>query len=63
MWRHAGCLVEDAAGPVSIFFITAVTDTSDRLHCELVHILFLQTHQETDRFFAASVVALHLEAG
>ena len=27
---------------------------SGRLHCELVCILLLQTHRETDRFFAAS---------
>ena len=34
----------------------AVTNTTPgRLHCELVRILFLQTHRETDyRFFAAA---------
>jgi hypothetical protein len=34
----------------------AVSATSGRLHCELVRILFLQAHRETDRFFAASGV-------
>jgi hypothetical protein len=42
----------------SISFITAVATTSDRLHSELVQILFLQAHLETDRsaFSAASGV-------
>ena len=30
--------------------------TSGRLHCEFVRLLFLQTHRETDRFFAGSGV-------
>ncbi len=34
--------------------MTPITSTSDRLHSEFVSILFLQTHRETDRFFAAS---------
>ena len=41
-----------------IAFIPAVSSTSIRLHCELVCILFLQSHRETDRFFAASGVQL-----
>jgi len=32
-----------------ISFMTAVTTTSDRLHCELVRILFLQTHEGNRR--------------
>jgi hypothetical protein len=40
----------------SISFMPAVATTSGRLHCELVRILFLQAHRETDRFFAASGV-------
>ena len=40
----------------SISFMPAVAATSGRLHCELVRILFLQAHRETDRFFAASGV-------
>jgi hypothetical protein len=36
----------------------AVASTSDRLHFELLRILFLQAHRETDRFFAASGVQL-----
>jgi hypothetical protein len=36
----------------------AVASTSGRLHCELVRLFFLQAHQETDRFLAASGVQL-----
>ena len=35
----------------AISFVPAVASTFDRLHCELVRILFLQTHWETDCFF------------
>ncbi len=38
--------------------MTAIVSTSDRLHSEFVRLLFLQTHRETDRFFAASGVQL-----
>ncbi len=34
----------------------AIASTSGRLHSEFVRLLFLQTHRETDRFFAASGV-------
>ncbi len=37
-------------------FIPAITSTSDLLHREFIRISFLQTHRETDRFFAASGV-------
>ena len=40
----------------SIAFMSAVSSTSGRLLCELVRILFLQAHRETDLFFAASGV-------
>jgi hypothetical protein len=40
----------------SISSIPTVATTSGRLHCELVPTLFLQTHGQTDRFFAASGV-------
>jgi hypothetical protein len=36
----------------------AIASTSGRLHSEFVRLLFLKTHQETDRFFAASGVQL-----
>ena len=36
----------------------AIDSTSGRLHSEFVRLLFLQTHRETDRFFAASGVQL-----
>ena len=34
----------------------AIASTSDRLHGEFVRLLFLQSHRETDRFFAVSGV-------
>ena len=42
--------------PNSISFIPAIVSTSGSLHSELVCLLFLQVHRETDRFFAASGV-------
>ena len=36
----------------------AIASSSGRLHGELVRLLFLQTHRETDRFFEASGVQL-----
>ena len=36
--------------------MTAIPSTSGSLHSEFVLLLFLQTHRETDRFFAASGV-------
>ena len=42
--------------PNAISFMTAIARTSGRLHSEFVRLLFLQTHRETDRFFAASGV-------
>ena len=38
--------------------MSVIASTSDRLHSEFVRLLFLQTHRETDRFFAASGVQL-----
>ena len=38
----------------SISFMPAIASTSGRLHSELVRLLFLQSHRETDRFFAVS---------
>jgi hypothetical protein len=42
--------------PSVVSFIPAIASTSGRLHSEFVRLLFLQTHRETDRFFAASGV-------
>ncbi len=42
--------------PRGVGFMTDIASTSDRLHREFIRILFLQTHRETDRFFAASGV-------
>jgi hypothetical protein len=36
----------------------AIASTSGRLHSEFIRILFLQSHRETDRFFAVSGVLL-----
>ncbi len=35
-------------------FMPAIATTSGRLHGEIIRILFLQAHRETDRFFATS---------
>jgi hypothetical protein len=42
--------------PSAVSFMPAIASTSGRLHSEFVRLLFLQTHRETDRFFAASGV-------
>ena len=44
--------------PNTVSFMPAIGSTSGRLHSEFVRLLFLQTHRETDRFFAASGVQL-----
>ena len=44
--------------PSAASFMPAITSTSGRLHSEFVRLLFLQSHRETDRFFAASGVHL-----
>jgi hypothetical protein len=44
--------------PNTVSFMADITSTSGRLHSEFVRLLFLQTHRETDRFFAASGVQL-----
>jgi hypothetical protein len=42
----------------AISYMPAIASTSGRLHSELVRLLFLQAHRETDRIFAASGVQL-----
>ncbi len=44
--------------PIAVSFIPAIPSTSGRLHSELIRLLFLQSHRETDRFFEASGVPL-----
>ncbi len=44
--------------PSAVSFMPVIDSTSGRLHSEFVRILFLQTHRETDHFFAASGVQL-----
>ncbi len=38
--------------PNAISFMTVIASTSGRLHSEFVRLLFIQSHRETDRFFA-----------
>ncbi len=40
--------------PSVVSFMPPIPSTSGRLHSEFVRLLFLQTHRETDRFFATS---------
>ena len=44
--------------PLTISPMSGIASTSGRLHIEFVLLLFLQTHREPDRFFAASGVQL-----
>jgi hypothetical protein len=44
--------------PTSISFLSVIPSTSGRLHSEFGRLLFLQTHRETDRFFAVAGVQL-----
>jgi hypothetical protein len=44
--------------PNTVSFMPAIASTSGRLHSELVRLLFLQTHRETDRFFTVAGVQL-----
>jgi hypothetical protein len=45
--------------PLSVVsFIPDIPITSGRLHSEFIRLLFLQTHRETDRFFATSGVQI-----
>jgi hypothetical protein len=39
-------------------YITDIPSSSGRIHSEFFHLLFLQDHRETDRFFAVSGVQL-----
>ena len=42
--------------PTAVAFMPTIAGTTGRLHSEFIRLLFLQTHRETDRFFAASGV-------
>ena len=44
--------------PNSISFMHVIANASGRLHSEFVSLLFLQSHRETDHFFAGSGVQL-----
>jgi hypothetical protein len=44
--------------PNTVSFMSAIASTSWRLYNEFVRRLFLKTHRETDRFFAASGVQI-----
>jgi hypothetical protein len=47
-----------SSDPSLVSFIPAIPSTSGKLHSEFIRLLFLQSHRETDRFFAASGVHL-----
>ncbi len=40
----------DMNPPNTVSFMTAIANTTGRLHSEFIRLLFLQTHRETDRF-------------
>jgi hypothetical protein len=42
--------------PIVVSFMSGITSTFGRLHIEFIRLLFLQTHRETDHFFAPSGV-------
>ncbi len=44
--------------PNAISFMPAIASTSGRLNSEFVHLLLLQDHRETDRFFETSGVQI-----
>jgi hypothetical protein len=44
--------------PSAVSFMPPIASTGGRLHSEFVRLPFLETHRETDRFFAASGVQL-----
>ncbi len=56
-WQNPTVLTDYHNRPSnSISFMTAIVSTSGCLHSEFVCLLFLQSHRETDRFFASSGV-------
>jgi hypothetical protein len=42
--------------PNAVVFMPTIAGTNGRLHSDFIRLLFLQTHRETDRFFAVSGV-------
>jgi hypothetical protein len=44
--------------PSTVSFMSDIASTSGRLHSEFIRLLFIQSHRETDRFFAVSGVQL-----
>jgi hypothetical protein len=42
--------------PNAVAFMPAIAGTNGRLHSDFIRLLFLQTHRQTDRFFAVSGV-------
>ena len=49
-------IITDPLRPSPLCLLLLVRLTGPKLHSEFVHILFLQAHRETDRFFAVSGV-------
>jgi hypothetical protein len=44
--------------PSAVSFLPIISSTSVRLHSEIIRLFFLQTHRETDLFFASSGVQI-----
>ena len=55
---HTFCVESLNTDPLCLTTVLVVDITSDRLHREIVRILFLETHRETDRFLPDSGVQL-----
>jgi hypothetical protein len=47
----------------AVAFMPAIPGMTGRFNSEFIRLLFLQTHRETDRFFAASGVQSALKLG
>ena len=57
-------LTIEQQSPSTVPFMSVIVSTSGRLHDEFIRLLFLQTHRETDRFFAGSgVQVVHFDRG
>ena len=44
--------------PNTIAFMSTIANVSGRLHSDLIRLLFLQTHRETDHLFTTSGVQI-----
>jgi hypothetical protein len=54
--KYGNIVLTTTTGRRTVSFMPVIPSTSDRLHSEFVRLLFLQSHRETDHFFADSGV-------